>query len=329
MKKHFPGYYTPKSANFAEMWNKGIFIFDTNVLLDLYRYSEETSNELLKVIESIKDRIWIPYQVSKEYHKNLNSVISDQFKRYDESIKTLDQFKCQIEAKRNHPFLSIDLQKEITGFYLKIHDALVNKQKDMKSLLSENPIKEKLADLLENKIGDSFPEEQLSSIYSEAEKRYSNKIPPGYKDINKPIPEKYGDYIFWKEVLKKNCEISVPIILITGDTKEDWYYEELGLTIGPRPELIDEFNRVKPNLFYMYPTNQFLKYAVQHLKSEINNKSIIEIDESIKQGRKEEQTQAVSENNMATESTFTSSSNYDSTVISLSDNNNESTSNVP
>ena len=42
MRKTFPGYYRPTEAEFRRLWDKCIFVLDANVLLNLYRYSEET-----------------------------------------------------------------------------------------------------------------------------------------------------------------------------------------------------------------------------------------------------------------------------------------------
>ncbi|MDP3582036.1 MAG: PIN-like domain-containing protein, partial [Ignavibacteria bacterium] len=187
------------------------------------------------------------------------------------------------------------------------------------------PIKEQLADLLENRIGDCFTEQELNSIYAEGEKRYLLSVPPGYKDKSKPVPDRYGDLVLWKEVLKKNSQIDQPIILVTGDTKEDWYYEELGLTIGPRPELIDEFSRVKPNLFYVYPANQFLTFAAQYLETEIDNKSIVEIDEFIKLGRSIEQTQSVAVDNLTENTTILLNKESISSCTDINPNNPEQT----
>lgn len=305
MKKLFPGYYSPSDEDFKKMWDEGIFVLDTNVLLDLYRYSDETVKELFKVIELIKDRIWIPYQVIKEYHKNLNTVISGQVKKYTASIDTLKQFKSQIDEKRNHPFLNNALQNEIEAFCGKINSELEEKRKGITNLILKNPIKDQLADILNNRIGNCFKEEELDAICKEGENRYLYSIPPGYKDKSKPEPDRYGDLIFWKEILKKNAEIDNPIILVTGDTKEDWYYQELGMTIGPRPELIDEFYRTKHNLFYIYPTNAFLTFAVSYLKTSIDSKSIEEVDGYIKQGRTIELSQSVSTVNITENTIFT------------------------
>ena len=42
------------------------FVFDTNVLLNLYRYPKDVSSEFINVLKHIQDRIWIPYNVGLE-----------------------------------------------------------------------------------------------------------------------------------------------------------------------------------------------------------------------------------------------------------------------
>jgi hypothetical protein len=281
MRKLFPGYYSPSQEEFEKIWQEGLIIFDTNVLLDLYRYPENAVKSLLEIMDSLGKRIWIPFQVSKEYHKNLNSVISDQVRKYESSIKTLTEFKKQIDEKRSHPFLSEALTTEIEAFCGKFDRALEDKKGIVKQLIISNPIKEKLADLLDDKIGAEFSKEELEKIYSEGEKRYKEQIPPGFGDAKKPIPDRYGDLIFWKEILKKNSEIDCPILLITGDKKDDWYLKELGLNIGPRPELIEEIKKNKNNLFYIYPTDIFLKYSKEYLQTKVDDETIKEVGEFI------------------------------------------------
>jgi hypothetical protein len=281
MRKLFPGHYSPTEKEFEKIWQEGLIIFDTNVLLDLYRYSENTVKSLVEVMDSLEDRIWIPFQVSKEYHKNLNTVISDQVRKYESSIKTLTEFKKQIDEKRSHPFLSEALTTEIEDFCSKFDKELEDKKVTVKQLIISNPTKEKLADLLEGKIGDELSREELEKIYLEGEKRYKDQIPPGFGDVKKPTPDRYGDLIFWKEILKKNSEINYPILLVTGDKKDDWYLKELGLTIGPRPELVEEIKKSKDNLFYIYPTDKFLTYSKQYLQTKVDDETIKEVGEFI------------------------------------------------
>jgi hypothetical protein len=46
MEDLFPGYYSPSDEEFLELWQKCIFIFDTNVLLDFYEHRNETPEEI-------------------------------------------------------------------------------------------------------------------------------------------------------------------------------------------------------------------------------------------------------------------------------------------
>jgi len=285
MKSKFPGYYRPTDDEFKKMWKQGIFVFDTNVLLDLFRYSQETVNSLLRIMESLKGRVWLPYQVSKEYHKNLPNIISEQAIKYGESIKTLKSFTEQIEAESSHPFLKPNQHEEISRFCEKIDNELSLKREEIEKSLTDNPIKEKIADLFEDKIGEQFSDDELEKIFNEGEKRYKENIPPGYSDKSKPGNEKYGDLIIWKEILKKSKETDNPIILVTGEKKEDWFLTtKIGKTIGPRPELIGEIKKEKDILFYCYPTNTFLKYyAKEYLEAKIDKEIIKEVEKYLKE----------------------------------------------
>jgi predicted nucleic acid-binding protein len=135
MKKKFPGYYRPSNEEFNRIWKQALFVFDTNVLLDLYRLSERSSNELFNVLNAIRENIWIPYQVSKEYHKNLNEVIKGQAEKYSDSLKQLEKFKNVIEEKRNHPFLEDEMLNEFTTLCSRIEDTLSKKGEKVRNLI--------------------------------------------------------------------------------------------------------------------------------------------------------------------------------------------------
>lgn len=81
------------------MWNEGTFVFDTNVLLNLYRYKKETRDSILEVLEKLQDRIWIPYQVGLEFHRNRLLVISDQNKKMDDFKSSIKNSISEIEKQ--------------------------------------------------------------------------------------------------------------------------------------------------------------------------------------------------------------------------------------
>jgi PIN like domain len=48
MRSKFPGFYRPKPEICAQKFKECVFSFDTNVLLNLYRYTPESRDNLIK-----------------------------------------------------------------------------------------------------------------------------------------------------------------------------------------------------------------------------------------------------------------------------------------
>ena len=66
MKDVFPEYFKDKEE-IEQIWKNCLFVFDANVIIDLYRYSEETKKSLLSSLKQFKGRAWITHQASEEY----------------------------------------------------------------------------------------------------------------------------------------------------------------------------------------------------------------------------------------------------------------------
>lgn len=58
MREKFSEFYQPTEDGFQDLWDDSHFIFDANVLLNLYMYSDETIEDYWKVFDNIEDRIW-------------------------------------------------------------------------------------------------------------------------------------------------------------------------------------------------------------------------------------------------------------------------------
>src|SRR4051794_31619323 len=67
VRQFFPDYYPISSQENIGINQHALFCIDANVLLNLYRYSDKTRNELLHVLELVIDRLWFPYQAALEY----------------------------------------------------------------------------------------------------------------------------------------------------------------------------------------------------------------------------------------------------------------------
>ncbi len=281
MKNKFRGYYDLTDSEFKDLWESCIFVFDTNVLLDMYRFSVETRDTFVDVLKSIKERIWIPYQVAKEYHKNLYNVIDGQVSKCAEVINELRgaQMKVQkhCDESRNHPYIKQSLYEEMSKFCNHFCSELEKEKNRLESFVYDNPTKKKLAELFESKVGEKFDEEKLQAIFKEGEIRYAGKIPPGYKDAPTKVGnDKYGDLVIWKEMITMAKEKLKPIVFITSDGKEDWYRQYMGKTISPRAELLTEFFDETGLQFYAYPASAFLSHAKDYFKKTKISVSVID-----------------------------------------------------
>ena len=76
-----------------KVWHDGVIVFDTNVLLNLYRYNEEARDELLALMKSFQKRLWMPYQVGLEFLANCESVIHWLHKGYKDLSEQVDECK--------------------------------------------------------------------------------------------------------------------------------------------------------------------------------------------------------------------------------------------
>ena len=279
MKTKFPGHYQLSSDQIKELWESATIVLDTNVLLDFYRVSKQTSSELLGILEHYarQGRIFIPFQNASEYHANILTVISEQKRMYDGALKHLDKFNEDVAKKRSHPFMDEELANSFGELFQKIKANFKDKKDNLDHLLTENEIKDKLGEMLNGMVGERFSDEDLAKIYKEGESRYNLKIPPGFKDTNKNGNEKYGDLVVWKEIIQYSKNNEKEIIFVSSDTKEDWYQIIDGKTIGPLPKLREEFLKETGMIIHFYTLEQFLTHAKEEEKAEVSEQTINEV----------------------------------------------------
>jgi hypothetical protein len=276
MKKTFSGYYAPSESEFKELWAKALIIVDANVLLTLYGVSPSTRDALLSLLESVKERLWIPHQFAFEYQRNRLGKILEQVKHYEDAHRTLKLIlEEEFRSRTRHPFVSEQVENGLE----EICKNLLDGKREQEKLLISDTLFIKTTELFEGRVGAPYNEAELGQIYETARKRFSERIPPGFKDTDKPEPMRFGDYVGWRQILDFVVKNNVSVILVTDDAKEDWWRREGAQTFGPRPELVVEFRSCCSGLFHMYSSDRFLEYSQKYIGRPVDPRAISELKE--------------------------------------------------
>jgi hypothetical protein len=214
LRDAFPGRYRPTQDDFERLWGEGLFVPDTNVLLSLYRrYYSLYRTELLSVLRSVKDRLWLPHQVAHEYLK-------DRLKVIDELRATYAGMREQLSAAREDA--ATEEAKRLLGSSEAYFADLEAGFPKSSNAPGENELWSAVDELFVGRIGAAYDSEARAKIFEEGKQRYADRIPPGFLDQGKSKDEeKYGDLLLWFQVLDEAEQETRPILFVTNDQKED------------------------------------------------------------------------------------------------------------
>lgn len=305
MRDLLSGYYAPTDQEFQKLWNEGLFVFDTSVLLNLYRYPSSARNEFFQLIDHVKDRIFMPFHVALEYQRNRLTVISEQKKKFSETRNAAQKAMTNMEAefsslqiKDRHSIINTDsLTHEVSSAIKKFNEELEKLERNQVDVHDHDAVREKIDSLFSGSIGVPPKKEFIEQICKEGAERHAIKMPPGFADEKKgessgstfsyggiTYQTKFGDLIVWKQIIDKSKSLAgKPIIFITDDRKDDWWLivdSQGKKQIGPRPELVEEISREgSADLFYMYNSAGFLKHAKDNIRADISESSIDQVKE--------------------------------------------------
>lgn len=297
LRNLFTHHVRPTGDELSELLTDCIIAFDTNILLNLYRYSRKTRSDFLKLYEHplIKPRLWLPYQAADEFMRNRENIrlgtIRDA-KTLKTSLATAIEGalnKCKqeiekIERSGGHPYINIkglkaDLSKDLLATLERVSDKYLQGQNEQphEHDLDNDALFKRIERLLGRRIGKGFPKKALEEIRIEGEARYKLKVPPGYEDV-KDKDDPYGDLIIWKELIRYAKDKGKGLIFVTDDEKEDWVLTVNKQKSGPRPELIKEMFDEAGQRFYLYNSTAFYKHAKELIKETPRPESVQEAE---------------------------------------------------
>jgi PIN like domain len=282
----FEAYRTVTDDDYRQLFTSGLIILDTNVLLDLYRYHPETRKELLDVLDQLRERLWIPNQVMSEFWAGRESVLEDA-SDISSTVGILDklggQYMDRVREWTNSAGLRGVTADSLVEISKAAFDATIDKIRslaDDKALkaaenTAEDPVIVRLDSIFQGRVGNPLSvERRRIAINEEAPQRFADNRPPGYMDANKKNGNPVGDYLIWIEILEEAEQQKVDVLLVTRDTKEDWYRQERGQTKGPNPQLVEEMRNVAGVRLFMLRPASFLKHAGDLLQVKVSPESV-------------------------------------------------------
>lgn len=221
------------------------FVFDTNVLLNLYSYQPETLEKILSSIETIKDNVFIPFQVRLEFENRRLNIISNNLNKYNKLKKILNDGKNSIYKNITDQQVYGDqikfINEKLDAVISDITDQLEEQKKNFIQIRGKDYIKNKLFNEFKLNIGTINEEfflehENYKNLKKKLDDRFAKKVPPGFEDKDKDkddmpymiygekiLERKYGDIFFLFEVMehfKDHDEFN--LIIISEEKKNDW-----------------------------------------------------------------------------------------------------------
>lgn len=289
MRKNFSGYFREDLDTTKYLWQNATFVFDTNVLLNLYRYSDAAREDFIRFFETVTDRIWLTEQSVYEFLNRRPDVVKQQMEAYTKTLTTIEDIKKSLAGAKGHPFVSQEVHEQLEAAFSAAKLELEDGRKKQEQRIVDDPIQEKLHLIFDGKVGEPFTAEKLKESIEKALQRFEQEIPPGYKDKQKlrdnqkasDLRAACGDYLIWRQLMDFSKGNDRDVIFVTDERKEDWWHVVAGKTVSARPELISEFHTETSKKILFYRPERFMELAEENLSFSLADGTIEEIQSTL------------------------------------------------
>ncbi|MFA1544591.1 PIN-like domain-containing protein [Actinomadura monticuli] len=284
----FEAYRTPTNEDYRDVLTGGLVVVDTNVLLNLYRYNDQTRDDLLGVLRRLDERLWVPRQVMEEFWRNREAALRDP-RGTSTTIDELSEHKERtirtFQTWANRVGLPSDRRTELVGAisdaFDQVCEGVAELTDDEAAQFARNtsadPVIVGLERILQGRVGPALSDTDYQEALAEAKRRGDTKHPPGYKDSGKDPELAAGDYLVWVQLIREATRRGHDVLLVTGDVKDDWWRRERGEIRGPRRELVDELRVNAGVRLFMLRPDSLMVQARKALQVEVSDESVDDI----------------------------------------------------
>ncbi|GAB2568225.1 hypothetical protein Aab01nite_43730 [Paractinoplanes abujensis] len=267
----FEGYRVVAAGEVESALTSALVAIDANVLLNLYRYNAQTTTDLLAVFERIGDRLVVPHQSMREFHRNRLGVIGNPEKATkdvrDALVKSAASASQALNGWAKQVALGdAELQRlrdEVTEVFARLTEAVNAAEPAHVHAATpavDDRVLSRLNTLVAGRVLPRPPDEEWNALVAQGQARAEEQVPPGYLDLGKAdqLPEgAAGDFLVYWQSVREAVRRGLDLIIVTGDEKEDWWWRNRGVPIGPRQEMTEEFHRLSGGrrLFLLRPSD--------------------------------------------------------------------------
>lgn len=292
---------SPLAEDYERLFQSGMVVLDTNVLLNLYRSNERTRRDTLAVLDKLRDRLWVPHQVLTEFWRNRESksVRHHHSTKAKETSTALDRARRSAQDAVDRWVKDVRLKEgeEVTE---RIDEGLKalgealdrlretidgQSQRDALAGTAEthtDPVLTELEPLLDGRVGEPLGAADHDKAVQEAQERATQETPPGYEDFkNKPPEQAAGDYLLWVQLLREAKDRACDVLLVTGDVKKDWWHTRDGdIPARPRSELVVELREHAGVRLYMLTPAELLTRAEELIEGlQVDEDSVSDLEQ--------------------------------------------------
>jgi len=306
MRDSFSGFYGVSETTIGEVFkaNNTVFIFDTNILLTLYRCEEETRNQFIEIWRKVKEQCWFPHHVCLEYQRNRLTVIKssrDSLNAIPERIKkVINELRNDFEGQNFNQTISrySKLRNEIDALLERFgataldfeNQSIKTRNSNIDFFHSHDVIRDEIDQLTAGRIGPPpLNQEIINNLNRAGKERYKYKVGPGYEDSankskvffsfnNINYDSEYGDYYVWSQILDfVQSSPDKNIVYVTNDSKADFFFKIDRKIRGPNESLTSEIKKAGAKEFLLHNIDGFLHHANIHLNAKLNEETITEL----------------------------------------------------
>ncbi|MFF3358849.1 PIN-like domain-containing protein [Streptomyces sp. NPDC002917] len=299
----YEGYRTPTAADYERLMRSGLIVLDTNVLLDLYRMNHRVRADMLTVLDSLQDRLWIPHQVVEEFWRNQqqDGLLGHHEDRASQAKQTLAKARENIRqainrwAKEVHLSDDAPIRRKLEegsvglGSAIEVLSGLIDEQASSDEVpgsadTNRDPVIQGLESLLQGRIGAPMSDADRHAAIATAKSRAAIKQPPGFRDFEegKPDPAAAGDYLVWVQLMEEAKRRGIDALFVTRDLKEDWWRSSMkGMPRQPRVELVHEMRAITGHQLFMMEPSNLMKQArsLFDLESRVDQQSVTALEQ--------------------------------------------------